>query len=68
MSAREPGQHRRDLRNHLKPGALGKGYGDKPKASIWDSCPLLVFLLAAPPVMAVAAGWQLAAVLAGGAA
>lgn len=65
MSPREPGQHRRDLRNHLKPGALGKGYGERKGCG--KAATVVVLVCVSAPVMAVAAGWQLAAVLAGGA-
>lgn len=65
MTAREPGQGRRDLRHHLKPGALGKGYGERKGCG--KQAATVVVLAAALPVAAMGFGWKLAEVLAGGA-
>lgn len=58
---REPGQGRRDLRAHLKPGAGKTSHRSK------KGCPLTLLLLLALPVTSVAAGWHLAATFLGAA-
>ncbi len=64
MSAREPGQHRRDLRKYTEKGALQRSH----RKGCGKAAAVVVLVCVSAPVMAVAAGWQLAAVLAGGAA
>lgn len=54
-----PGLGRRDLRRHVKAGALKKSHRKK------NGCPLTLLLLLALPTGAAAALWKIAAVVTG---
>lgn len=65
MTAREPGQHRRDLRHHLKPGAGRTSH--RRKSGCGKAAATVVLLGLALPVAVFQAGWTLADILWGGA-